>query len=253
MKGFCAGITISLLIFAAGARAGQRPYEVGTVYIYFSGTSDEQIVRDLETIAATGISTVQLYPPFLLKPGNPQPDFSKTDVVLKHAQRLGLRVMPTVFWSGLLPDFAAAKWPDRFSPIIDAEAREARLSFANPEVIDLIDYYSTATVQHFKDVPCVIAYNLWDEPHMEGFPGDDRGPGDRRSSIGSRNGVSRSMAALPPGTRSGTTFFSTRNTRNSIAPSFIGTPPATSCSISRNWGSRSTPCIPPAPTTWAAP
>ncbi len=51
--------------------------------------------------------------------------------------------MPTVFWSGLLPDYAEAKWPDRFSPIIDGEGREARLSYADPEVMRLIDDYST--------------------------------------------------------------------------------------------------------------
>ena len=33
----------------------------------------------------------------------------------------------------------------------------------------MIDEYSRVTVQHFKDSPCVIAYNIWDEPHMEGF------------------------------------------------------------------------------------
>jgi beta-galactosidase GanA len=169
MKRFLAGFMISLMISAAGALAGQRPYEVGTVYIFLPSTSNEQIVRDLETIAATGINTIEICPSFLLTPGNPQPDFSKTDLILKTSERLGLRVMPTVFWSGLLPDYAEAKWPDRFSPIIDGEGREARLSYANPEVMRLIDDYSIATVQHFKDSPSVIAYNIWDEPHMEGF------------------------------------------------------------------------------------
>jgi beta-galactosidase len=169
MKRYLIGLFISLLLFAAGALAGQRPYEVGTVYIFHASTSDEQIVRDLETIAATGINTIELYPSFLLTPGNPEPDFSKTDLILKTSERLGLRVMPTVFWTGLLPDYAAAKWPDRFSPTMDADSREARLALADPEVIGLIDYYSKLTVQHFKDSPSVIAYNLWDEPHMEGF------------------------------------------------------------------------------------
>jgi beta-galactosidase GanA len=180
MKRFLAGFMISLMISAAGALAGQRPYEVGTVYIFLPSTSNEQIVRDLETIAATGINTIEICPSFLLTPGNPQPDFSKTDLILKTAERLGLRVMPTVFWSGLLPDYAEAKWPDRFSPIIDGEGREARLSYANPEVMRLIDDYSIITVQHFKDSPSVIAYNIWDEPHMEGFSlsaGERRGGG----------------------------------------------------------------------------
>jgi hypothetical protein len=169
MKQYFAGIMIALLLATAGATAGQRMYEVGTVYIFLSSTSDEQIVRDLETIAATGIDAIELYPSFLLTPGNPQPDFSKADLVLKTCERLGLRVMPTVFWSGLLPDYAEAKWPDRFSPIIDGVGREARLSYANPEVMHLIDDYSILTVQHFKDSPSVIAYNIWDEPHLEGF------------------------------------------------------------------------------------
>jgi len=180
MKRFLAGFMISLMISAAGALAGQRPYEVGTVYIFLPSTSNEQIVRDLETIAATGINTIEICPSFLLTPGNPQPDFSKTDLILKTSERLGLRVMPTVFWSGLLPDYAEAKWPDRFSPIIDGEGREARLSYANPEVMRLIDDYSIITVQHFKDSPSVIAYNIWDEPHMEGFSlsaGERRGGG----------------------------------------------------------------------------
>ncbi len=181
MKQHLSGIIIALLLFAAIARAGQRIYETGTVYIYYSWTTDEQIVHDLETIAATGINTVELYPSFLLTLGNPEPDFSKTDLILKTSQRLGLRVMPTVFWSGLPPDYAAAKWPDRFSPFIDAEGREARLSMADPEVMRLIDYYSIATVRHFKDSSCVIAYNIWDEPHMDGFSlsaGGRRGGGD---------------------------------------------------------------------------
>ena len=91
------------------------------------------------------------------------------DLILKTAERLGLRVMPTVYWSGLLPDYAAAKWPERLSPILDEEQREDRLSLADPEVIGLIDYYSKITVKHFKDSPVVIAYNIWDEPHMPGF------------------------------------------------------------------------------------
>jgi hypothetical protein len=149
--------------------AGQRLFEVGTVYIVLPSTSDEQIVHDLETIAATGINAIELCPSFQLTFGNPQPDFSQTDLILKTAERLGLRVMPTVFWSGLLPDYAAAKWPDKFSPTIDGLGREARLPYADPEVMRLIDYYSILTVQHFKDSPTVIAYNIWDEPHMYGF------------------------------------------------------------------------------------
>jgi hypothetical protein len=50
--------------------------------------------------------------------------------------------MPTVFWSGLLPDYAAAKWPDKFSPTIDEAGREAQLAYADPEVMRLIDDYS---------------------------------------------------------------------------------------------------------------
>ena len=168
MTRLLARIIISLLIPAACVLASPRRYEVGTVYIFLPSTSSDQIVHDLETIASTGINTIEICPSFQLKMGNPQPDFSKTDLILKTAERLGLRVMPTVFWSGLLPDYAAAKWPDRFSPIIDGEGREARLSYADPEVMRLIDEYSTITVQHFKDSPSVIAYNIWDEPHMEG-------------------------------------------------------------------------------------
>jgi len=177
MKLCLASLIISLLLSVAGAMAGQRIYEVGAVYIYYSWTTDGQIVHDLETIAATGINTINPYPSFLLTLGNPEPDFSKTDLILKTAERLGLRVMPTVFWSGLLSDYAAAKWPNRFPPTMDADGREARLSLADPEVIDLIDYYSKITVQHFKDSPCVIAYNIWDEPHMEGFSMSAGGPG----------------------------------------------------------------------------
>ncbi len=157
------------MLSAAGASTGRRLYEVGAVYLYYSWTPDAQIVHDLETIAATGINTINPYPSFLLKHGNPEPDFSKTDLILETAQRVGLRMMPTVFWTGLIVDYAAAKWPDRFSPIQSAGERETRLSFADREVMDLIDHYSKATVQHFKDSPCVVAYNIWDEPHMEGF------------------------------------------------------------------------------------
>jgi beta-galactosidase len=169
MKRFFAAIIISLLVSATGARAAQRIFEVGTVYIFLPSTSNEQIVRDLETIAATGINSIEICPSFQLTYGNPKPDFSQTDLIMKTAQRLGLRVMPTVFWSGLLPDYAAAKWPDKFSPTIDEAGREAQLAYADPEVMRLIDDYSILSVQHFKDYPSVIAYNIWDEPHMEGF------------------------------------------------------------------------------------
>ena len=169
MKRYLIGLFILLFLVAAGAMAKQRVYEVGAVYIFLPSTTNEQIVHDLETIAGTGISAIEICPSFLLKYGNPEPDFSKTDLILKTAERLGLRVMPTVFWSGLLPDYAAAKWPERFSPVVDDAAREAGLSYADPEVMGLIDYYSNITVEHFKDSPNVIAYNIWDEPHMGGF------------------------------------------------------------------------------------
>jgi len=169
MKRYFFGLLIFLLLFTAGAVAGERRYEVGTVYIFLPSTSDEQIVHDLETMAAIGINSVEICPSFLLSYGKPQPDFSKTDLILKTAQRLGLRIMPTIFWSGLLPEYAAAKWPDRFRPIVDDEGREARLPYADPEVMGLIDDYSKITVEHFKNSSPVIAYNIWDEPHMEGF------------------------------------------------------------------------------------
>jgi len=176
MTRLLARLIVTLLIPAAFAIASQRRYEVGTVYIFLPSTTNEQIVHDLETIASTGINAIEICPSFQLKMGNPHPDFSKTDLILKTAERLGLRVMPTVFWSGLLPDYAAAKWPDRFSPTIDGEGREARLSYADPEVMRLIDEYSTITVRHFKDSPPVIAYNIWDEPHMEGALSSSEGP-----------------------------------------------------------------------------
>ena len=169
MQRYLAPILFTLFFIAPGVKAEQRIYEVGTVYIYYSSTTDAQIVHDLETIAAAGINAINPYPSFLVSLGHPEPDFSKTDLILKTAQRLGLRVMPTVYWSGLLPDYAAANWPTHFSPVLDADQREARLSLADPEVIKLIDEYSKATVEHFKDSPPVIAYNIWDEPHMVGF------------------------------------------------------------------------------------
>jgi beta-galactosidase len=177
MKRYLIGLFILPFFVATAAMARPRAFEVGTVYIFLPSTSDEQIVRDLETIAGTGINAIEICPSFLLKYGSPEPDFSKTDLILKTAARLGLRVMPTVFWSGLLPEYAAAKWPDRFSPVVDDAAREAGLSYADPEVMGLIDYYSKITVEHFKDSPSVIAYNIWDEPHMGGFSlsvGEDR-------------------------------------------------------------------------------
>ncbi len=162
-----AGLLIALLLSTAGAWAGQRVYEVGAVYVYYAWTSDAQIVRDLETIASTGIKAINPYPPFLLTPGHPEPDFSKADVVQKTAQRLGLRVMPTPFWIDMLPDMAAAKWPERApSPIIDNPAREAKLSLANPEVLALADYYVAATVRHLKDDPTLVAWNVWDEANF---------------------------------------------------------------------------------------
>ena len=169
MKRYLIGLFILLFLVAVGAMARPRGFEVGTVYVFLPSTSDEQIVHDLETIAGTGINAIEICPSFLLKYGNPEPDFTKTDLILKTAERLGLRVMPTVFWSGLLPDYAAAKWPDRFSPVVDDAAREVGLSYADPEVMGLIDYYSKITVEHFKNSPSVIAYNIWDEPHMGGF------------------------------------------------------------------------------------
>ena len=237
MKRYLVGLVVSLLLSAAGVMAGQRIYEVGTVYIFSSLTTNEQIVRDLETIAATGINTIEICPSFLLTPGNPRPDFTKTDLILKTSERLGLRVMPTVFWSGLLPDYAEAKWPDRFSPIIDGEGREARLSYADPEVMPLIDGYSVITVQHFKDSPSVIAYNIWDEPHMEGFSilgrrtasweGDDPHFDRWFEEWGLKKyGSCRRLVRF-----SGTPRSESGIRRNLIARCFTGTPPATSCNI----------------------
>lgn len=171
MRRLLGSIVLLFLISATGACAAQkRVFEVGTVYIFLPSTSNEQIVRDLENIASTGINSIEICPSFELTFANPTPDFSQTDLIMKTAQRLGLRVMPTVFWSGLLPDYAASKWPDKFSPTIDGLGREERLSYADPQVMGLIDYYSKVTVEHFKDSPAVIAYNIWDEPHMYGFP-----------------------------------------------------------------------------------
>jgi hypothetical protein len=167
MKPRLAGLMIALLLSAAGVTAGQRIYEVGTAYLYYPWTPNEEIVRDLETMAATGINTVNPYPPFLVSVGNADPDFSKTDLPLKTAQRLGLRVMPTVFLNEHIPDLVAAKWPQRLSsPLIDNPTRENQLSLADPEGLDVIDYYVSAAVRHFKDYPCAIAYNIWPEPHL---------------------------------------------------------------------------------------
>ena len=64
MKQCLAGIMMALLLSVAGATAGQSMYEVGTAYVYYPWTSDEEIVRDLETMAATGINSVNPFPPF---------------------------------------------------------------------------------------------------------------------------------------------------------------------------------------------
>ena len=93
MRQRCAGLLIALMLSTVGAWASQRVYEVGAVYVYYTWTSDAQIVRDLETIASTGIKAINPYPPFLLTHGHPEPDFSKADLVQKTAQRLGLRVV----------------------------------------------------------------------------------------------------------------------------------------------------------------
>jgi beta-galactosidase len=159
---------MAIVFSAVGAWAGQRVYEVGTVYVYYSWTSDAQIVRDLETIAATGIKAINPYPPFLVTPGHPEPDFSKADLVQRTAERLGLRVMPTLFRTAMLPDLAAAKWPERApSPIIDNRTREGRLSLADPQVLALVDDYVAATVRHLKDDPSLVAWNVWVEAGFE--------------------------------------------------------------------------------------
>ncbi len=168
MRRSLAGMLIVLMLSTVGAWAGQRVYEVGTVYVYYAWTSDAQIVRDLETIAATGIKAINPYPPFLLTPGHAEPDFSKSDLVQKTAQRLGLRVMPTPFRTAMLPDMAAAKWPERApSPIIDNLAREARLSLADPEVLGLVDSYVASTARHLRDDPSLVAWNVWVEASFE--------------------------------------------------------------------------------------
>ena len=105
MKQFLAALIVAILAAATCARAAQRPFEVGAVYIFLPSTSNEQIVRDLETIAASGINAIEICPSFQLTYGNTKPDFSQTNLIMKTAQRLGLRVMPTVFWSGLLPNW----------------------------------------------------------------------------------------------------------------------------------------------------
>ena len=162
------GLLIAWILSAVGAWAGQRIYEVGTVYVYYSWTSDAQIVRDLETIAATGIKAINPYPPFLLTPGHPEPDFSKADLIQKTAQRLGLRVMPTLFRTAMLPDLVAARQGERLpSPMIDNGTRESRLSLADPQVLALVDDYVAATVRHLKDDPSLVAWNVWVEADFE--------------------------------------------------------------------------------------
>jgi beta-galactosidase GanA len=156
-------------VSGAGNSDGKKIYEVGAVYHYFPWTPQEQLTQDLETIATTGINTINPIPSFELKFGNPEPDFSKMDLILKNCHRLNLRVMPTVFWTGLLASWAASKWPDQFPPVLDVDQREQKLSFADPKVLDLIDHYSRITVERFRNHPSVIAYNIWDEPHMLGF------------------------------------------------------------------------------------
>jgi hypothetical protein len=160
-------IGIALIIatgLASIGEAGQRKYELGTCYTYYSWTPRTQIVRDLETMAAAGINAVHLYPPFLLTPGDPRPDFSKADLAMDTAARLGLRVMPNTFWIDMVPYLAAAKWPGREpSPTVDIPARNTKLSLADPEVLALVDSYMTLTVRHFKDHPALVAWNIWDE------------------------------------------------------------------------------------------
>jgi beta-galactosidase GanA len=170
MKRFLAGIIIALFCFAAAAAADQRIYEVGTAYVYYPWTPDEEIVHDIETMAAAGINSVNPFPPFQVSLGNPEPDFSKIDVLLKTAERFGLRVMPTVFLNEHLPDQIAAKYPQRLtSPLTDNPTRENQISYADPEVLAVLDYYVSAAVRHLKDHPCVIAYNIWPEPHLFGI------------------------------------------------------------------------------------
>jgi len=71
----------------------------------------------------------------------------------------------------------------------------------------LIDEYSRITVEHFKDAPSVIAYNIWDEPNMEGFSlgGLRGGDSDPHFEHWFEQWWLENMAAPPPGSPSGTT------------------------------------------------
>ena len=173
---FAASFLILTFLFAlatagnaqVNSAGSQRSFEVGTIYLYYADTPDEQIVQDLETMSKVGIAQVSLFPPFLLKAGNPEPDFRKADLAVKTAGRLGLKVVPLLFFAEELPWFAAAKWPDREPSFrVPYRDREPKLSLANPEVIGLVEDYISAAVRHFKDNPAVVAWNVWTEPHYD--------------------------------------------------------------------------------------
>ncbi len=165
---------LGLLSVLPVSAASKRVYEVGTVYLYFAGTPEQQIVQDLETMSRAGIEQVSLFPPFLLTPGHPEPDFSKADLAVRTAERLGMAVQPLLFFAEQLPLFAAARWPDREPPLtIPYGVRESKLSLADPEVLGLVEHYVAAAVRHFKDSPALAGWNVWTEPHFRPRP-DDR-------------------------------------------------------------------------------
>jgi beta-galactosidase len=178
---FAAGILAWAVLFpvapAGNAQVANAPpgrsYELGTVYIYYADTPDEQIVQDLETMSRIGMKQVSLFPPYLLALGRPEPDFRKSDLAVRTAERLGLKVVPLLFFAEQLPGFAAAKWPDREPELrVTYEERQQSLSLANPEVFSLLEYYVGAAVRHFKDSPAVTGWNVWTEPHFDLSRGD---------------------------------------------------------------------------------
>src|ERR1035438_6536591 len=108
---FAAGILAWAVLFpvapAGNAQVANAPpgrsYELGTVYIYYADTPDEQIVQDLETMSRIGMKQVSLFPPYLLALGRPEPDFRKSDLAVRTAERLGLKVVPLLFFAEKLP------------------------------------------------------------------------------------------------------------------------------------------------------
>jgi beta-galactosidase len=137
---------------------------LGAVYLIEQGFSEEEHLRDLENIAATGLRLVVLWPPVTRwdSPDGVSIAFDSIDWVMDMCQKLELKVILEL--EGQNPAFQFM--PDYlFQPGFRSENDTGKhwVNYLHPEVDRIIAEYISAVAGHFKDHPALFGYDLFNE------------------------------------------------------------------------------------------